>query len=65
MDEKTTAFLDQCLQNNKSIEGSESATDSYSKPSISRDDIDQIFDATGGESTIAAGVAIGVSAVSA
>ena len=58
MDDTTKAFLDKCAQ---SIETN---SESYSIPSMTKLDVEEIF-AVGGESTTVAAVSIGVSAVSA
>ena len=66
MDDTTKAFLDKCSQSNESLNKQETEinSESYSIPSMSKLDIEEIF-AVGGESTTVAAVSIGVSAVSA
>ena len=66
MDEITKAFLDKCTQSNESLNKSETEAtgESYSVPSMTKLDVEEIF-AVGGESTTVAAIQIGVSAVSA
>ena len=66
MDDKTKAFLEQCTQSNSPLNQStiEASSQSYSTPSMTKLDVEEIF-AVGGESTTVAAVSIGVSAVSA
>ena len=66
MDETTKAFLDKCAQSNDALNQSqsESREESYSIPSMTKLEVEEIF-AVGGESTTVAAVQIGVSAVSA
>ena len=66
MDETTKAFLDKCALSNETLNQSETKTnsESYSTPTMTKLDVEEIF-AVGGESTTVAAVQIGVSAVSA
>jgi hypothetical protein len=66
MDETTKAFLDKCSEAHESIDKpmGETNGESYSTPSMTKLDVEEIF-AVGGESTTVAAVSIGVSAISA
>lgn len=66
MDDTTKAFLDKCTQSNESLNKPEIdvGSESYSMPTMTKLDVEEIF-AVGGESTTVAAVSIGVSAVSA
>ena len=66
MDDITKAFLDKCSQTKESLNNPEMdvSSESYSLPSMTKLDVEEIF-AVGGESTTVAAVSIGVSAVSA
>ena len=66
MDDITKAFLDKCSQAKESLNKpqTEVSGDSYSTPSITKLDVEEIF-AVGGEGTTTAAIQIGVSAVSA
>jgi hypothetical protein len=66
MDDITKAFLDKCSQAKESPIKTETEinNESYSIPSMTKLDVEEIF-AVGGESTTVAAVSIGVSAVSA
>ena len=66
MDDITKAFLDKCSQTKESLNKPEMEVngESYSVPSMTKLDVEEIF-AVGGESTTVAAVSIGVSAVSA
>jgi len=66
MDDVTKAFLDKCSKANESLNTPEMNVngESYSIPSMTKLDVEEIF-AVGGESTTVAAISIGVSAVSA
>jgi len=67
MDEITKAFLDKCSQAKSSLDKSETLVngESYSIPSITKLDVEEIFEAAGGSGTTTAAIKIGISAVSA
>ncbi|MCX7114334.1 MAG: hypothetical protein NTW08_00235 [Gammaproteobacteria bacterium] len=66
MDDITKTFLNKCSQAKESLDTSElnGNGESYSAPSMTKLEVEEIF-AVGGESTTVAAVSIGVSAVSA
>lgn len=67
MDEITKAFLDKCSEAKSSLDKSDTDVnaESYSTPSITKLDVEEIFEAAGGSGTTTAAIRIGVSAVSA
>lgn len=67
MDEITKAFLDKCSQTNESLDNAkpELNNEIYTSPSITKLEIEEIFEAAGGSGTTTAAIRIGVSAISA
>lgn len=67
MDEITKAFLDKCSEAKRSLDKSETQINSepYNTPSITKLDVEEIFEAAGGSGTTTAAIKIGVSAISA
>lgn len=67
MDEITKAFLDKCSETKRSLDKSETQTngESYSTPSVTKLDVEEIFEAAGGSGTTTAAIKIGISAISA
>lgn len=67
MDEITKAFLDKCSQTKESLDNSQQEVtgEIYTSPSITKLEIEEIFEAAGGSGTTTAAIRIGVSAISA
>lgn len=67
MDDVTKAFLDKCAESKVNIEQSTSDVSSefYTAPSMSKLDVEEIFEAAGGSGTTTAAIRIGISAISA